>query len=123
MGAKDFSFSRFFLDFRQNYDYIKHDNRIINPKNCSKMEKTYKDPNGKIVSVVRDLSPQLETETVFHGQDRAEVVRLYLDGDRIAPAYGPERPCLRIQFAPDGKTISNIVLLNDPQGADFEWKR
>lgn len=87
------------------------------------MEKTYKDPDGTIVSVVKDLSAQLETETVFHGKDRAEVVRLYLDGNRTAPAYGPKRPCLRVQFAPDGKTIDHIVLLNDPQGAEFEWKR
>lgn len=87
------------------------------------MEKTYKNPDGTIISVVNNLSPQLESETVFHGKDTAEVLSLYLDGDRTAPAYGPNRPRLRIQFAPDGKTITNIVLLNDPQGAEFEWQR
>ena len=87
------------------------------------MEKTYKNPDGTVISVVKNLSPQLETETVFHGKDKAEVLRLYLAGDRTAPAYGPKRPCLRIEFAPDGKTIVNIVLLNDPQGAELNWQR
>jgi len=87
------------------------------------MNNIFKDEFGNTVSTVNDLSPQLEVETVFHGKNEAEYLRLYLDGDRTAPAYGPNRPCVRIEFADDGKTVTKISLFNDPQGADFEWKR
>lgn len=84
----------------------------------------YKDPvTGKVISTVNALSSQLEAETVFHSKDKAEYLRIYLDGDRTKEAYGPDRPCVRIQFAADGKTVVKISLLNDSQGADFEWQR
>lgn len=87
------------------------------------MDNIFKDEFGNIVSTVNNLTPQLEVETVLHGKKQAEYIRLYLDGDRIAPAYGPSRPCVRIQFAPDGKTVTKISLLNDPLGDDFVWER
>ena len=68
-------------------------------------------------------SPQLEVETVAHGNPQAESMSIYLDGDRTAPAYGPNRPRVRIAFTADGKTVTSICLLNDPEGRDFEWKR
>ena len=84
----------------------------------------YRDPvTGKVVSKVEILSPQLEAETVFHGKEKAEMLRIYLDGDRTKEAYGPDHPCVRIQFAADGKTVVKVSLLNDPNGADFEWQR
>ena len=85
--------------------------------------KKFRDLNGKVVSTVNNLTPQLEVETVVNGKEKADVIRLYLDGDRSVPAYGPARPCIRIEFAGDGKTVMEISLLNDPSGEKFEWKR
>lgn len=86
------------------------------------MEKTFKNENGNVVSIVKDLSAQLEVETVFDGKENARYLRLYLDGDN-PNSYGPNRPCLRVGFLPDGKTIATISLFNDPEGAEFKWLR
>lgn len=86
-------------------------------------KKVFRDIDGKVISRVHFVSPQLEVETVAHGNPQAESMSIYLDGDRTAPAYGPNRPRVRIAFAADGKTVTSICLLNDPEGRDFEWKR
>lgn len=85
--------------------------------------KQFTDSKGNVVSVVENLTPQIEAETVVHGKEKADYIRLYLDGDRTTFSSGPNRPCVRIEFAADGKTVVKISLLNDPAGADFEWKR
>ena len=86
------------------------------------MEKTFKKENGEIVSVVKDLSAQLVVETVFKGRETARYLRIYLDGDN-PNTYGPDRPCLRVGFLPDGKTIATVSLFNDPEGAELNWQR
>lgn len=86
--------------------------------------KVFRNPeNGDVISTVTQLTPQLEVETVVHGKPTAEVVRVYLDGERTAYTYGPDRPCIRIEFAPDGKMVVGIALFNDPDGKDFNWRR
>jgi hypothetical protein len=88
------------------------------------MEKVFKDrETGEVISTVNQLTPQIEVETVKHGKSVAEILRIYLDGDCALTPYGPDRPCIRIEFAADGKTVKRINLYNDPQGADFEWQR
>ena len=82
---------------------------------------TFED-NGKVISEVKDLSKQLVAETVFDGRPKARVVRMYLDGDNPG-TFGPDRPCLRVELAADGKTVVAVSLLNDPSGAELNWKR
>lgn len=86
------------------------------------MEKIFRNNDGTIISKVLSLTPQLVTETLFKGRPNAEAVILYLDGEN-SRTIGPERPCLWIKFAADGKTIVSISLTNDPQGANFHWQR
>ncbi len=83
---------------------------------------TFEKLNGGIASTVKRLSPQLFAETVFDGQKEANSLRIYLDGERPG-SYGPDRPCLRVVFADDGKTIVDVALFNDPEGAELHWKR
>ena len=77
---------------------------------------------GQLFSTVTKLSPQLEIEAVFDGKEQAENLRIYLDAEKPG-SYGPDCPCVRIEFGADGKTVVAVSLLNDPDGASFEWKR
>jgi hypothetical protein len=86
------------------------------------MKKIFKKENGELVSIVKDLSAQLVVETVFDGRETAQYLRIYLDGDNPEP-YGPDRPCLRVGFLPDGKTVATVSLINDPEGAEIKWRR
>lgn len=86
------------------------------------MERIYKEENGEIISVVKDLSAELVVETVFDGRKTARYLRIYLDGDNTE-TYGPDRPCLRVGFFPDGKTVATVTLFNDPEGVELKWLR
>lgn len=69
--------------------------------------KTFKE-DGKLISTVHKLSSEIEVETVFHGSEKAECLRIYLDADAPNPD-GRRRPQIVIDFAEDGRTVRSIT--------------
>jgi hypothetical protein len=121
MDTSDFALSirNFYIDNRQK---IKYTPTVKPIKYIQIMEKIFKKENGDVVSVVKDLSPQVIAETIFDGRPQAHAIRLYLDGEN-PDTCGIYRPCLRVEFSADGKTVVAVDLLNDPRKEKMHWKR
>ena len=66
---------------------------------------TVYDDYGMRVSEVIPISPKVELESVLHGNEEPEQMRMYLDANHRNP-YGPHRPQLVINMHPAGGIAS-----------------
>lgn len=85
------------------------------------MDRIFKDENGKVFSRVKELTENIEVETVVCGAEKASSLILYFDADNPNPR-GDERPRLYIKFASDGRTVLRLSLFDGNQLIST-WKR